>query len=254
MENGIKRLIKPLIIKVGRSIEKKQFSDTPIIIGACPRSGTTLLLSILDAHPNIYGIQNQTYAFAGWNDNSQANRLDRLYREFIFNKIPENKKRWCEKTPKNIKFFDKILALYGENVKLIHVVRDGRDVVTSKHPKHSPDQYWVSVRRWINDVNLGLTFADKPNVYTIKYEDIINNYDVEIQKLLSFLGEDMVPEVRDWFNHTTVKKSIHWANPVQKLHSKAIGKWLKPEHRRRYAEFMENSEAVALMKTLGYEL
>ncbi|MBU1634654.1 sulfotransferase, partial [bacterium] len=205
-------------------------------------------------HPNIYGIQNQTYAFAGWNDNSQANRLDRLYREFIFNKIPENKKRWCEKTPKNIKFFDKILALYGENVKLIHVVRDGRDVVTSKHPKHSPDQYWVSVRRWINDVNLGLTFADKPNVYTIKYEDIINNYDVEIQKLLSFLGEDMVPEVRDWFNHTTVKKSIHWANPVQKLHSKAIGKWLKPEHRRRYAEFMENSEAVALMKTLGYEL
>ncbi|MBU1635903.1 sulfotransferase, partial [bacterium] len=96
MENGIKRLIKPLIIKVGRSIEKKQFSDTPIIIGACPRSGTTLLLSILDAHPNIYGIQNQTYAFAGWNDNSQANRLDRLYREFIFNKIPENKKRWCE--------------------------------------------------------------------------------------------------------------------------------------------------------------
>jgi len=254
MENGIKRLVKPLIIRIGRSIEQRHFTAKPIIIGACPRSGTTLLLSILDAHPNIYGIQNQTYAFASWDEQSQANRLDRLYREFIFNKIPDGKIRWCEKTPKNIKYFDKILNFYGEGAKLIHVIRDGRDVVISKHPKHTPDDYWVSVKRWINDVKFGLNFADLPNVYTMKYENIINNYENEMQRLLEYLGEDMVPEIRDWFNHTTVKKSKHWAKPVQKLHSKAIGKWQKPEHRERYEEFMANAEAVALMKTLGYEI
>ena len=254
MENRLKRLIKPAIIGIGRKIERKYFTDKPIIIGACPRSGTTMLLSILDAHPHIYGIQNQTYAFASWNSNDQPNRLDRLYREFIFNKIPENKNRWCEKTPKNIKYFDKILDYFGDNARLIHVVRDGRDVVTSKHPKHTPDQYWVSVKRWINDVSFGLSFNDRPNVYTIRYEDLIENYDEEIEKLLNFLGEDVNSEIKDWFVHTSVKKSKHWANPVQRLHKKAIGKWQKPEHQLRYEEFMSNDQAVNLMKTLGYKL
>ena len=254
MDNTIKRLIKPVIVKIGRSVERRNFTGTPIIIGACPRSGTTLLLSMLDAHPHIWGIQNQTYAFAKWDQYGKPNRFDRLYREFIFRKIPAEKARWCEKTPKNIQFFDKILDYYGENAKLIHVIRDGRDVVTSKHPKHTPDQYWVSVNRWIADVSLGLEFADYANVYTIKYENLINDYDSEIQKLLSFLDEDLTPEIQDWFHYTSVKKSKHWANPVQKVHANAIGKWQKPEHRQRCKEFMGNAEAVTLMQNLGYEV
>ena len=111
MENSFKRLVKPFIIRFGQSVNKKHFDGKPIIIGACPRSGTTLLLSILDAHSHIFGIQNQTYVFASWDYHDQPNRMDRLYREFIFNKIPAGKKRWCEKTPKNIEFFDKIRDL-----------------------------------------------------------------------------------------------------------------------------------------------
>jgi hypothetical protein len=35
----------------------------PIIIGGCARSGTTLLLSVLSCHPNIYAIPDETYTF-----------------------------------------------------------------------------------------------------------------------------------------------------------------------------------------------
>lgn len=254
MDNAFKRMIRPLIVGAGRSKEKRYFDDEPIIIGACPRSGTTLLLSILDAHPHIYGIQNQTYAFTVWDNGGQPIRLDRLYRQFILHKITPQKRRWCEKTPKNVQYFGHIQRYFGEKVKLIHMLRDGRDVVTSKHPRHTPDQYWVSVRRWISDVKQGLAFAGHPNVYTLKYESLVQNYESEIQNLIHFLNEDMTTEISDWFHHTAVKKSKHWANPVQNIHSNAIGKWQKPEHRRRYEEFMANDEAVELLKRLEYEL
>lgn len=253
--------MKPAIITIGRSIERKHFSDNPIIIGACPRSGTTLLLSILDAHPHIHGIQNQTYAFTQWinrttNGNSayQPGRLDRLYREFLFRKIGEKATRYCEKTPKNVQYFREILQYFGERAKIIHMIRDGRDVVTSKHPKHTPNEYWVSVQRWIRDVQSGLEFSQYPNVYTIFYEKMLSDFKSEIRKLLRFLQEEYVAEIDNWSRNTTVKKSKHWAESVQHLHTNAVGKWKKPEHRVQYNEFMQNQDAVNLMKSLGYSM
>src|SRR6056297_4213785 len=157
MDSSLKKLVKPLIITLGKKIESERFTEKPIIIGACPRSGTTLLLSILDAHPNIYSIQNQTYAFTSWKKENLPGRflpvrLDRLYREFLFHRIKGDPVRWCEKTPKNIQFLDKIIEYFSDTVKIIHLVRDGRDVVTSRHPKHTPNEYWVSVERWVKDV------------------------------------------------------------------------------------------------------
>ena len=35
---------------------------SPIVIGGCARSGTTLLLSVLSCHPNVYAIPVETQA------------------------------------------------------------------------------------------------------------------------------------------------------------------------------------------------
>ena len=251
MNNIFKKIINPLIIIIGRKIEKKQFKNIPIIIAACPRSGTTLLLSILDAYPNIHAIQRQTYAFCSWKEKI-PDRLDRLYREMILHKISSNTNRWLEKTPKNIKYFEEILNYYRDDVKIIHVIRDGRDVITSMHPKHKPNQYWVSPRRWIDDVNLGLKFEEYPNVLTVKYEDIINNFNTEIEKLSEFLGENYIPDKSSWIEKTSVKKSKHWADPIQNIHSRSIGRWEKEKHQLIVEDFMNNPEAMELMSRLGY--
>ncbi|MEA3499537.1 MAG: sulfotransferase [Candidatus Marinimicrobia bacterium] len=257
MNNRLKKIINPLIINWGQKIEKRKFSDKPIIIGACPRSGTTLLLSILDAHPNIYAIQHQSYGFTNWDIDSVSKKIkmkrkDRLYREFILHNIPGNPTRYCEKTPRNIEHFDEILKYFGENAKLIHVIRDGRDVVTSKHPKIRKNQYYVPVQRWIDDVKSGLKFSNRPNVYIIKYENIIYNFKSEIQNLCEFLGEDFSSEIRDWYKNTSVKKSKHWKSPIKAIHNKAIEKWRHAEHKEKLDEFMDNPEAVELLKKLNY--
>jgi len=251
----------PLIIKIGKKTEKKHFTDIPIIIGASPRSGTTLLLSILDAYPNIHAIQKQTYAFTKWRRNSDPGsdeyepfRLDKIYQELILHKISPKAKRLCEKTPKNILFFDKILNYFGENAQLIHMIRDGRDVVTSKHPLHKPNEYWVSVEKWVNDVKTGLKFKNYPNVFTIKYEDVIYNFYEELKKLSNFLNENFILTEKSWKQRTTVRKSKHWAKPIQDIHAKSIQRWKKHEHEKRIQEFRQNSEAVELLESLGYEI
>ena len=40
-----------------------RFARAPISIGGAPRSGTTLLLSVLSAHPSLFAINHETFAF-----------------------------------------------------------------------------------------------------------------------------------------------------------------------------------------------
>jgi len=209
------------------------------------------LLSILSAHPDIYTIKNQTYAFEKWNKNGLPKRLDRLYREFIFHKIPKEPNRWCEKTPKNVEYFGNILN-YFQSAKIVHLIRDGRDVVTSSHPKHNPNGYWVSPQRWVKDVKIGLRFENHPNVLTLFYEKLINNYRKEVKKLCKFIGVNFDTNLLHWRNNTAIKNSKHWKKPVQKLHSRSIGRWEKPKHKKRMKEFCSNTEAVKLLEELNY--
>lgn len=256
MNNAFKRAIAPLILRLGKRIERKHFPGIPIIIGSAPRSGSTLLNAILSAHPDIYAIKKQTYAFEKWiktNDHYEIERPDRLYREFIYRRIPGTATRWCEKTPKNIITFDKILDFHPTAL-LIHLVRDGRDVVTSKHPKHTPDQYWVSAERWIRDVAFGLTFAEHPRVLTIRYEDLILSFEETMQRICSYLSLTFHPNFLEWESHATIRTSKHWNTSIQKIHSGAIGKWKKKEHRERHLEFIKNREAVELLKKLDYTI
>ncbi|MEJ2545166.1 MAG: sulfotransferase, partial [Calditrichaceae bacterium] len=237
------------------------FTGIPIIIGACPRSGTTILLSILGAHPNIFAIPNQTYAFDRWEKDINYNkgkgkwrptRIDRLYLQFLIHSIPKSANRWLEKTPKHVRSFEKILDYFQNQVKLINIIRDGRAVIVSKHPKHTPDQYWVSIERWIEDVNIGLMLDSHPSVINIKYEDLINDFERTLIKIYQFIDEEEPENLDEWIEKTNIRKSMHWAAPVQNLYAHALDRWRKPEHKERVKEFMDNAEAVNLLKKLGY--
>jgi len=258
MFNLYKRHTYPLVVKMGKKIEETHFSKPPIIIGAAPRSGTTLLLSILDSIPTIYGIHNQSYGFTSWQKNAEGQlipvRLDRFYRELLWRRIPSEVNRWCEKTPKNVIYFDKIFNWFGDQVKVIHLVRDGRDVVTSKHPKHRPNDYWVRIEKWVEHVSFALQLTGHPNLITIRYEDLVFEFKKEMKKLCHFLDEDTIPDQKAWIQKTSLKRSKHWHHPVENLHSKSIGRWKDQKHQARIQEFMENQEAVGLLKRFGYKV
>lgn len=143
--------------------------DNPIFILGAPRSGTTLALHLITAHPDIASVRaesrffihyhekygdlrndsnfehlfdkfSQTSFFRRTNLNSRQifrlmYNLNRSYGTFIDTILSEFAQkqgaiRWAEKTPTHIFYIDRILNEFP-TAKFIHVVRDARDVVAS---------------------------------------------------------------------------------------------------------------------------
>lgn len=147
---------------------KEYVSDeSPIIIGGCGRSGTTLLRLMIDSHPQVcIGPESSLFAANLENDwlgrptgthswvtlsskfDIEINLINRLRKEAlsqsefieIFFKLyaeKQQKKFWGDKTPRNIRVMDFVFKHFPK-ARFIHVIRDGRDTVCSlrTHPKH----------------------------------------------------------------------------------------------------------------------
>lgn len=234
-----------------------QFRRPPVVIGGCGRSGTTLLLSILSAHDRIFAVPFETYCFCPEPETATANpdvdlETADFYRKLLSHRIPQSCHRWSEKTPKNVVYFERILSHFGSDVRLIHIIRDGRDVVTSSHPG-DVRRYYVSPERWIFDVSAGLALRDHPQVATVRYEDLVREISGTLDHLGGFLDEDFSGLAREWFEKADVRTHEAWEGErVSPVHSKSIGRWKDPEHEERIAELMEKPRARELLDELGY--
>jgi hypothetical protein len=217
---------------------KNKTKGCPIIIGGCGRSGTTLLSSVLGASKEVNCIDFETYAF-----------YPKPYRlSLITNRI--DNRIWCEKTPKNVLVFNEIFNLFDGNVKLIHIVRDGRDVITSKHPTDL-SRYWVPLKRWIDDVSKGLEFKDK--TLLIKYEDLVNNFNETMKKVCAYCDIEFNENIVNFHKNTNVTDSYAWLGKVKPIYTNRVGKWKNHEHKEIIDKFYSNDRAVELLKYFGYK-
>lgn len=246
-----------IINHFGKKVEEKHFTDPPIYIGGCGRSGTTLLLSILSSHPKIFACPKELGMFNDVDKEDESNtepkRKDRLYKTFLTEKIDETCTRWCEKSPSNVKYIDQIEAHHNGRFKFIHIVRDGRDVILSKHPK-DPSRYWVDPSRWINDVTQGKNHYEHPKVHTVRYEDLILDFDNQIEKICEFLNLELVDELKNWHDHTGVRKNKAYYGDVKPIFPSSISKWKKPENSERAKELLKYDKAKELLEFFDYDI
>jgi len=231
-----------------------QLTKPAIIIGGCARSGTTLLLSILSASPEVLGIYGETCVFcsrAKTSDSVEPFPLNALYSRLLDETLKCGHRRWIEKTPRNILFFDRILDYFGE-IKLIQIVRDGRDVILSRHPAN-PDKYWVSPNRWINDVAAGVKYLNDERIYTLRYEDLILDYESTMADLVKYLDLPLDNYLQNWHQFAEMRSSGAWfSQEVRDLDSCSIGKWKEAEDQELLEQFLRNDKAVELLTTYGY--
>jgi hypothetical protein len=124
-------------------------------------------------------------------------------------------------------------------------------VLTSRHPEDI-NKYWVTLGRYVRDLNAGMKYMDHPKVHTVRYENLILDYKATITNICDFIGEKTTDEILHWFDHASVRKNEAWFNKVEKLHSNSIGKWQKPENKERLNEIMNDVEIVRILKKLNY--
>lgn len=254
MTSPFKKPFLSIITVLGRRKAKSRFTDPPIMLGGCARSGTTLLLSILSSHEDIFACPREYGAFGPLEERDgtlQLARVDRIYRCILFNRVPASAKRWCEKTPINIRRIPQIDQYFKGNFRLIQIIRDGRDVILSRHPLNT-SEYWVSPERWVSDVSIGLEFRDHPNVYTIRYEDLINQYDETIGGICNFLNIPLTEKILNWHQYSSVRRTPALYSDISKLSNRSIGKWKRPENSQRVKQLTSIPSAMELLEKYGY--
>lgn len=235
------------------------FDRPPVVVGGCGRSGTSVLLSVLSAHPAILAVPYATHAFARTlyshdPDPEAPFETWRLWWAIARTGLDDRAGRWCEKTAKNVRNFGRLADHFGGDVRLVHIVRDGRDVVTSRH-RVDRDGYWIEPERWVSDVAAGLRHRDLACVHTLRYEDLVGSTRQTLRRLGDFLGEDLAGLAGRWHRDARVREFGPFDRPVARpLDESGVGRWRRPEHAGRVEQLMATPGAAELLEELGYEV
>jgi hypothetical protein len=237
---------------------KSAFKDSPIIIGGCGRSGTTLLAAILSAHPNIYSYSYETMAFCpmAWDDplnRSVPFSLDVLEKDLHIS-FPKNEHtRFLEKTPKNTLVYARIAYFFDKKVKIINLVRDGRDVVLSKYPGKEEIQY-TTADFWKTEILYGMECESFPWLKTIRYEDLILDFKNTLLDICDFCELPFHNNLINYVKFTQYSSSDAWTHKNVILpHSNSIGKWKNELDNIEVNKINSNPEFISLLKRYNYE-
>jgi hypothetical protein len=266
----------------------------PIVVFGAPRSGTTYLEQILNAHPAVF-ISHETRVFA-WLHHAvqliQDHRLlanhreefrDHLHsvgpqvvRDFYRRLAPEAR-YWGDKNPHYADPFNRgaleLIAELFPGSRFVHVIRDGRDVVSSLTQKRlSEDKPWATfdqaLRTWKQHVRLGRAFGEAlpPERYIeIRYEDLVADDVVVAGRLFRFLGIESHPAV-EAFCRSQQEKRTPFKEPMRNLDDGiATSDWprvFRPEEQARALELIggplvrygyETEESIAQLRRQSAE-
>jgi hypothetical protein len=192
-------------------------------------------------------------AYAEDPDLSLGFHWHRLWDRMLKQPIPPTAVRLCEKTPKNVVSFPRILERYGDDVRILHVVRDGRDVVMSRHPL-DPTKPWVSPERWVADVRDGLRVEADPRVLRVKYEDLVGSYLPTMRRICEHIDEPYVSDFERFPESARIQTHLAWAGEAKVMTSASVGKWKRAtgDGLRSVEALMNTPGAQELLVELGY--
>lgn len=240
----------------------------PIFIGGMYKSGTSLLRAMIGQHPDIAsGLE--TYWFEiNWDgrdsDTSDiGKRLDWLAEFYGVEPAAvcdmaarsgsataflslfldsyaarENKSRWAEKTPGNIRHMDRILFAWPD-AQIVHIIRDPKDVFASLRQANKWDSISEFSDRWCNFLGDAQRFKrdldlNSDRYLELRYEDLVEQPVETTKALFDFLKEDWSEEVASFSGKSddfakvlavTGKASSTLSRLSQPLSSGRVGIW-----------------------------
>lgn len=276
-------------------------ANDPIFIVGTPRSGTTLLASMLASHSRIAcGTETHFFSYLAkysedifLSDNRWPEMAVRFISSltiegykvcelfgitigeleiFLKNRKPSvsamlesltqpysnrlGKVRWIEKTPRHLLHLSAIRQWY-QHARIIRIIRDPRDTVLSmqKVPWASHSVI-ANVYRWVDDDHKSFNFFKKDqNSIIIRYEDLILNTKLQLERICEFVGEKFEPGMENpqEVAHGLIGKEEWWKKQVTRpVDSSRVGVW-KRELSDKYAR-AASCIAYDELKKYGYEI
>jgi Flp pilus assembly protein TadD len=253
--------------------------DSPVFIVGFPRSGTTMLEQMLDAHPGyasmderatlqrcIERMEAQTKEYPHdlhTLDKAAADDLRQVYWTEVAKVITlAPGQQLVDKNPLNMLRLPMIVRLFP-NAKIILALRHPCDVLLSCYMQNfrSPafmvlcsslerlaKTYVNAMRFWIHHQAL-LT----PEALILRYEETVNDFPAQVDRITEFLGIDDRDFLTQFNAHAARKGYIStpsYSQVVEPVNNRAVGRW------QPYAEWLR--PALPILQPVadhwGYDL
>ncbi|MEJ1339126.1 MAG: sulfotransferase [Candidatus Sedimenticola sp. (ex Thyasira tokunagai)] len=157
---------------------------------------------------------------------------------------------WGDKTPMHIWHMRAIQDIYP-NVKFVHLIRDGADVVSSRVNSHDEYSIKKAAERWASAIHSFNNFSSgfPCNCHVVKYEDLVSNTVPVIKQLCDFLEISCDVSKIDQCDNVAKMGDVavlkHHENVFNPINTSSIGKG-----RENFSE----EERLILHKLIGAEL
>ena len=226
-------------------------SDPTFLIGF-PRSGTTLLDTILRSHPLIDVLEEKPIVdkfvellnikIKSDFKNLKDHKIDKEMRDFYFReKSNYSSKKNCkiviDKMPLNTVYVGEIVRFFP-NAKFIFAIRHPSDCVLSCFMQNfllnNAMTNFLNLEdsaKLYNQVMILWELYNnklKINFHMIRYEDLIENFETEVKKLLNYLGVDWSNKVTEFYKTSKKRGMLNtpsYNQVSQPLYTKSIGRW-----------------------------
>lgn len=181
----------------------------PIFVVGCHRSGTTLLRLILDSHPNIScgpetlfltefaeritGEQHwEHFSHYGFSREYWLRQIAEMFARFQSDYAARRgKARWADKSPQYALSVGLIAEMFPD-CQIVHLIRDGRDVVASHRTSWGYLAGVKATAKWpyyVRAARTAGTLLPPDRYHELRYEDLVLDTKGTVADLLGFLGE-----------------------------------------------------------------
>ena len=257
--NTLKRRIKGLRnMHLVSFLKSMTFSAPPIMIVGSRNSGAEQLLSILSCHPHIHVMRNVKLTHPTSHPlTPEADRkkdqenlviqkslaaIDKknLLLNLLSKPILFSAKRWAGVNVLGVFAFERMLAQFGKSIRIINIVRDGRDVILESD-KNVLGKPVVSPERWVYDIRASIEFEAHSQVITVRYEDLVEDYENTILRICTFVGEADPSPFLSYPKGATMIEAGYW-----------IKKWDQSKYSDRIGQLLETPDALKYLRHYGY--
>ncbi|RAO74725.1 tetratricopeptide repeat-containing sulfotransferase family protein [Dyella jiangningensis] len=253
-------------------------ADSPVFVVGFPRSGTTLLEQMLDAHPDFRSMDERDFVYElihrmqaagqsypqdlGRLAQDEAEQLRSLYLDMSRRVVPDlGQRRLVDKNPLNMLCLPMIARLFPE-ARIVMCLRHPCDVLLSCYmlPFRAPpfmvlcsslkrlaEGYVQAFEQWYHHVEV---FA--PRVLEWRYESVVSRFDEHVARLGQFLEIADAAPMASFAEHARAKGYIStpsYAQVTQGIHARAVNRW------HAYREHFEPVLPILrpMLERLGYE-
>ncbi len=233
---------------------KEQYDDKNLVfLVGFPRSGTTLLDTILRTHSRIKVLEEKPFIldlrhkyFTQKNNNlssllsiskNEKLKIRNDYYNSIISNPGENNKIIIDKFPLSIIELGFIKCIFP-NSKIVLAMRHPCDVVTSCFfSSFKINEAMIKFLSWKNAINFYnevfdlFEFFEKQlelNYLMVKYENVVKNFKVEVNLLVNYLGLKYENKLEKYYD--TAKKRNRISTPsynqvINPIYNTSIGRW-----------------------------